>query len=121
MSAIIIDLPDYLRKCGMADESIRDIAQAVDRCVEERVQEALREAKAREEHIQAEIVPVEKYHEHDQNLATREDFIAGFAEIRADLAEIRKDLRAIHRLLVIAIVGEFAGFALILFKLYFPA
>ena len=127
MSAITIDLLDYLRKRGMDEESIRRITQSFD----QRVEDALREAKAhadrhraesdenakvREAEITAKFVSVDKYHERDRTLATRDDINAALAGVRTEIAESRKDNRHTQRILMAVIAALIA----LIVKAYFP-
>ena len=151
MSAITIDLLDYLRKRGMDDESIRHITQAFDQSVQDALREAkahadrhraetdekikanAENAKAREAEFAAKFVSAEKYHERDKTLVTREEFRAEMAELRkdfrAEISELRRDMNtAFQRLFIgglIAVIGGFGavigGIITIIGKLSFGA
>ena len=127
MSAAAIHLLDHLRENGVDDDRAVKIAEAFD----QRVDEAMREAKAHsdrnrvetEEKAKALFVPVADYHARDKTLATREDVSALRAEIAAHRAETRAELRAISHLLLGGFITLFvpivAGAVAVIAKLFF--
>ena len=141
MSAAAIHLLDHLRENGVDDDRAVKIAEAFD----QRVDEAMREAKAHsdrnrvetEEKAKALFVPVADYHARDKTLATREDVGDVRKEIAetnrridhvrdtllAAIAENRKEIRGIYRLLLGGFITLFvpivAGGVAVVAKLFF--
>ena len=82
MSDIALNLLDRLRQRGVKDDDARDIAQSLDRRVEDAIAHADRH---------------------------RADIAEHRKENRAEFAELRKENRALHRILITAVVAGMPG------------